>query len=339
MPFSLSLLHCLTKHLSTQRFYLRYAVKPSKRSTPADSALRQINEPERLKALHSYQVLDSGPEQVFTDIAQLAAFICGTPISLISLIDGERQWFKARVGLDTKETPREHAFCQYAMRAPDVYEVRDATTDARFAHNPLVTGDPNIRFYAGTALLSPEGQPLGTLCALDTVPRELTEDQREALRMLARQVVAHLELRRIRLQLEDERQKLEGVLRMANNTGDALYANNRTEIFVKQDQRLVRIATADLQYVEALGDYVNLHTTRERYTVYGTMKDLETKLPIRDFARVHRKYIVRLDRIVAIEADAALLDGIRDAVLSRGPVRVPIGSSYKAGLLGRLNLV
>ena len=335
----MSLLHCFTKHLSTQRFYLRYAVKTPKRSTPADSALRQINEPERLEALHSYQVLDSDPEQLFTDIAQLTAFICGTPISLVSLIDGERQWFKARVGLDAKETPREHAFCQYAMRAPDVYEVRDATTDARFAYNPLVTGNPNIRFYAGAPLLSPEGQPLGTLCALDTVPRELTEDQREALRMLARQVMAHLELRRIRLQLEDERQKLEGVLRMANNTGDAPYANNRTEIFVRQDQRLVRIATADLQYVEALGDYVNLHTTRERYTVYGTMKDLETKLPIRDFARVHRKYIVRLDRIVAIEADAALLDGMRDAVLSRGPVRVPIGSSYKAGLLGRLNLV
>jgi DNA-binding LytR/AlgR family response regulator len=151
--------------------------------------------------------------------------------------------------------------------------------------------------------------------------------------------MAHLELRRIRIQLEDERQKLEGVLRMANGAGDALYANNRSEIFVKQDQRLVRIATADLQYVEALGDYVNLYTTRERFTVYSTMKDLETKLPLRDFARVHRKYIVRLDRIMSIEADSALLDGIRDSSLSRTPVRVPIGSSYKSGLLGRLNLV
>ncbi|OGX84903.1 hypothetical protein BEN47_15665 [Hymenobacter lapidarius] len=314
-------------------------MKAPKRATPADSALRQVNEPERLEALQSYQVLDTDPEQVFTDIAQLAAFICGTPMSLVSLIDGERQWFKARVGLDAQEMPREHAFCQYAMRSADVYEVQDATADRRFAGNPLVTGEPNIRFYAGAPLLSPEGQPLGTLCTLDTVPRELTEDQREALRILARQVMAHLDLRRTRLQLDDERQKLDGVLRMANNTGDALYANNRTEIFVKQDQRLVRIATADLQYVEAMGDYVNLHTTRERFTVYGTMKDLETKLPVRDFARVHRKYIVRLDRIVAIEADAALLDGMRDAVLSRGPVRVPIGSSYKAGLLGRLNLV
>lgn len=102
----------------------------------------------------------------------------------------------------------------------------------------------------------------------------------------------------------------------------------------------MRVATADLQYVDALGDYVNRHTTRERLTVYGTMKDLETKLPGRDFARVHRKYIVRLDRIVAIETDAALLDGTRrSTTLAQSPVLVPIGSSYKAGLLGRLNLV
>ena len=292
-----------------------------------------------MEALHSYQVLDTDPEQVFNDLVQLSAFICGTPMSMVSLIDGERQWFKAKVGIDARETPREYAFCHYAMRADDVYEVPDAAADPRFAENPLVTGDPNIRFYAGAPLLSPEGQPLGTLCTLDTVPRELTADQRGALRILARQVMAHLELRRVRLQLEDERQKLEGVLRMANNTGDGLYANNRSEIFVKQDQRLVRIATADLQYVEALGDYVNIYTTRERFTVYGTMKDLESKLPGRDFARVHRKYIVRLDRIVTIETDSALLDSVRDAGPARAPVRVPIGSSYKAGLLGRLNLV
>ncbi|WP_317173428.1 GAF domain-containing DNA-binding protein [Hymenobacter armeniacus] len=314
-------------------------MNPSLNATPPDDTLRQVNEADRLETLHSYQVLDTGQEQVFTDIAQLSAFICGTPISLVSLIDDSRQWFKAHVGLQTQQTPREHAFCQYAMRASDVYEVYDATADARFANNPLVTSDPNIRFYAGAPLLSPEGQPLGTLCAIDTVPRVLTADQRDALRILARQVMAQLELRRVRLQLEDERQKLEGVLRMANHTGDSLYANNRTEIFVKQDQRLVRVLTADLQYIEALGDYVNLHTTRERLTMYGTMKDLETKLPVRDFARIHRKYIVRLDRIVSIEADAALLDGVRDGSGPRTPVRVPIGSSYKAGLLARLNLV
>ena len=314
-------------------------MKASKRTATTAPPLREVNEPERLDALHSYRVLDTDPEQAFDDLVQLSAFICGTPISLISLIDDERQWFKAQVGTNISQTLREHSFCQYAMLANDVYEVPDAAADARFADNPLVTGDPHIRFYAGAPLLTPEGQPLGTLCALDTVPRHLTADQRGALRVLAHQAMAHLELRRINLQLENERQKLEGVLRMANSTGDALYANSRNEIFVKQDQRLVRVTTADLQYVEALGDYVNLHTTRERLTVYGTMKDLETKLPGRDFARIHRKYIVRLDRIMAIEGDVALLDSVRDTGASRAPVRVPIGSSYKAGLLGRLNLM
>ena len=318
---------------------LLFTVKIPKRTAIVVPLLREVNETERLEALHSYQVLDTDPEQALNDLVQLSAFICGTPISLISLIDDERQWFKARTGTDVLQTPREYSFCQYAMRANDVYEVPDMAADARFANNPLVTGDPHIRFYAGAPLLTPEGQPLGTLCALDTVPRQLSSDQREALRVLARQVMTHLELRRANLLLENERQKLEGVLRMTNDTDEALYANSRNEIFVKQDQRLVRVTTADLQYVEALGDYVNLHTTRERLTVYGTMKDLETKLPVRDFVRVHRKYIVRLDRIMAIEGDAALLDSVRDAGVARPPVRVPIGSSYKAGLLGRLNLM
>ena len=293
-----------------------------------------------MDALESYQVMDTPPEQALNDLARLAAFICGTPTSLVTLIDGQRQWFKARVGFDAAETTREHAFCQVAMRTTsEVYEVADATKDPLFSGNPFVTGEPHIRFYAGAPLLSSEGQPLGTLCAIDSVPHRLTSEQRAALRILARQVMTHLELRRTRLQLEDERQKMEGVLRIANSTNDALYASSRNEIFVKQDQRLVRVSTADLQYVEALGDYVNLHTTRERLTVYGTMKDFETRLPARDFARVHRKYIVRLDRIVAIEGDIALLDNVRDATLARTPVRVPIGNSYKANLLGRLNLV
>ncbi len=109
--------------------------------------------------------------------------------------------------------------------------------------------------------------------------------------------------------------------------------------FVKVDNKLVRVDFIDVFYVEALGDYVNLHTTRERLTVYGTMKDLETKLPARDFVRIHRKYIVRLDRIVAIEADAVLLDSGSPGIANRAPVRVPIGSSYRAGLLARLNIV
>ena len=313
-------------------------MKNASPSAPLGRDLRL--ELERLDALRSYQVPETDSEQVFTDLAQLAAFVCGTPIAALSLIDGERQWFKARVGLEVAHAPREQAFCQYALHNPgEVHVVPDATQDPLFAHDPLVTADPHIRFYAGAPLLTPDGLVLGALCAFDTVPRQLGNDQRTALTLLARQVMAHLELRRTGLRLDDERHKMEGLLRMANRPGDALSQSSRNEIFVKQDQRFVRVATADLQYVEALGDYVNLHTSRERLTVYGTMKDLEAKLPAHDFARIHRKYIVRLDRIAAIEADVVLLDGRRDAAAGPAPVRVPIGSSYKAGLLGRLNLI
>lgn len=305
---------------------------------PSPSALVS-DEQDRLEALHSYGILDTEPEPVFNDLAQLAAYVCGTPMSSVSLIDDERQWLKARVGIDVREVPREQTFCQYALRSSGVFEIPDTRADALYASNPMVTGAPHIRFYAGTPLLTPEGYPLGTLCAFDTVPRSLSTDQREGLRLLARQVMAHLELRRTRMLLDDERQKLEGVIRLAGRTDGLAQGYNRPEIFVKQEQRLMRIPTADLLYVEALGDYVNLYLGRERLTVYGTMKDLETKLPGADFARIHRKYIVRLDRIVAIEGDSVALESSPANGPGRLPVRVSIGSSYKAGLLARLTVI
>jgi len=308
---------------------------------PSSSFLESY-ELERLAALHSYEILDTESDPVFNDLAQLAAFVCGTPMSLVSLLDEDWQWSKAMVGLETRTLPREQTFCDTAVRAVGangVFEIPDTTTDARFANNALVTGTPHIRFYVGAPLLTPEGYPLGTLCALDTVPRILSADQREALRLLARQVMAHLELRRTRLLLDSERQKLEGVIRLAGRTDVLAPPNSRPDIFVKQEQRLVRLSIADLLYVEALGDYVNLYLGRERLTVYGTMKDLETKLPSTEFARIHRKYIVRLDRIVAIEGDSVLLSGNPAAGAGRVPVRVSIGSSYKAGLLARLTVI
>lgn len=290
--------------------------------------------------LRNYQILDTPPEKVFDDLVRLAAYICGTPISLVSLIDVDRQWFKAQKGFDgLSSTSRDKAFCQYAMLADDIFEVEDATKDPLFKDNPFVTtGADGIRFYAGAPLITPEGLPLGTICALDTVPRRLSEEQREALRILAREVVAHLELRRARIQLEQEQQKLDGLLRMANDAAESMYLANRAEIFIKQEHKLVRLKTEDIRYVEALGDYVNIYAGRERFTVYSTMKELEVKLPVRDFARVHRKYIVRLDRIVSIEADAALVDTGRGTEAT-SLMPVPIGNSYKSGLLNRLNLL
>lgn len=163
----------------------------------AQAAPLPPNEAERLAALQETGVLDTVGESVYDDLTHLAAALCDMPIALISLIDGQRQWFKSRVGLRMSETPREQAFCAYAILSPDaLMEVPDALQDPRFADNPLVTGLPHIRFYAGSPILSEEGLPLGTLCVIDRKPRQLTPVQQASLRALARVTSELLRLRR-----------------------------------------------------------------------------------------------------------------------------------------------
>lgn len=159
-------------------------------------------EEERLAVLRSYGILDTPPEPAFDDIVMLASCITGKPISLITLVEEARQWCKAKIGLDVVETPREQALCSHAIMDRHVLEVRDAKQDERFADNPLVTSHPYIRFYAGAPLITPEGHVLGTLCVIDYKPGQLSETQREALQALSRQVVTHLELRRLRREFE-----------------------------------------------------------------------------------------------------------------------------------------
>jgi PAS domain S-box-containing protein len=155
------------------------------------------NEAARLETLKRYAILDTLPEQEFDDLSRLAALICGTPIALVSLVDGNRQWFKSKIGIEEPETSRDVAFCAHAILQPgEVMVVPDACADERFRTNPLVTGGPKVRFYAGAPLLTREGHALGTLCVMDRVPREISPEQREALRALSRLVVAQLELRR-----------------------------------------------------------------------------------------------------------------------------------------------
>ena len=154
------------------------------------------DETQRLEALRRFDILDTPPEQAFDDLTRLASQICGTPIALVTLVDESRHWFKSKVGLDLSETPRDAAFCEYAIAGQDLCVVGDARADERFATNPSVVSEPYIRFYAGMPLRTPEGFALGTLCVLDTVPRELTQVQADALRTLGRQVMAQLELRR-----------------------------------------------------------------------------------------------------------------------------------------------
>ena len=154
------------------------------------------NEAQRLETLRCYGVLDTLPEQAFDDLTMLAAQICQVPIAVVSLVDENRQWFKSIIGLDAKETPRDVAFCAYSILNPDeLLEVQDAMLDPRFADNPLVTNDPHIRFYAGAPLVAPDGHALGTLCVIDRVPRQLSTEQKGALRALSRTVIAQLELR------------------------------------------------------------------------------------------------------------------------------------------------
>jgi len=153
------------------------------------------NEGERMEALKSYAVLDTPKEEDYDEIVKLASDICQVPISLISLIDMNRQWFKANVGLDADETPRDVAFCTHAILTEDILIVEDALQDNRFFDNPLVTGHPDIRFYAGMPLTSSDGYKLGTLCVIDQKPRGLDELQIQALKVLSRQVMNHLDKR------------------------------------------------------------------------------------------------------------------------------------------------
>ncbi len=153
------------------------------------------NEPQRLAALERYRVLDTPAEAAFDDLALLASQICGTPVALVTLVDGTRQWFKSRVNFEKAETPREIAFCAHAILGEDLFVVPDASADPRFSENPLVKDD-GIRFYAGAPLVSAGGHAVGTLCVMDRRPRTLSDAQAAALRALSRQVVAQLELRR-----------------------------------------------------------------------------------------------------------------------------------------------
>ena len=154
-----------------------------------------LNEEDRLRRLYELGILDTLEEQAYDDLARLASEICKTPIALVSLVDRDRQWFKSHIGLDARETPRKFAFCAHAILGDDVFVVEDSGKDERFFDNPLATGAPHVKFYAGAPLVMSDNNKLGTLCVIGNEARAISADQKEALKALARQVVSQLELR------------------------------------------------------------------------------------------------------------------------------------------------
>jgi GAF domain-containing protein len=162
---------------------------------PHDVVQRPEHELERLRAVYDAQVLDTPPEELFDDLTHQAAAAFDAPISLVSIVDADRQWFKSRHGLDVSETPREVAFCAHAICEPDVLIVPDAAVDHRFARNPLVTGEYGFRFYAGAQIRTSDGLALGTLCVIDRVPRQPTQEQILVLERLAHVASIAIELR------------------------------------------------------------------------------------------------------------------------------------------------
>ena len=205
------------------------------RTDGAQPAPLPAGESQRLAALRQYRLLDTLPEAVYDDLAFIASQICQTPIALVSLIDDQRQWFKARIGLEATETPRDIAFCAHAILDPQaVMQVPDTRLDERFANNPLVTSAPGIRFYAGVPLVTPDGHAIGTLCAIDQQPRQLSDGQLRALQALSREVMVQLELRRTIVTLEQELSSA----RSGRRPSTARDADDRLRVMLERMQQL-----------------------------------------------------------------------------------------------------
>ena len=248
------------------------------------------NEKERLEILKSYKILDTLPEEDFDSIVKIASSICNTPIALISLIDEDRQWFKSKKGLDANETHRDYAFCAHSILNPkDLFIVNDATKDERFSDNPLTTDKPNVIFYAGAPLNTSEGQAIGTLCVIDNKPKDLNQNQKDSLKLLADQVVRLLDLRKKNLELSNVNQKVTKLNEQLNNFAYRLTHDLKSPISgVNFLLDVIKTDYLDLYKNTGAEEYVNLISNRMLYM--GTLID-----EILEYTKVNTENIVYQD--------------------------------------------
>ncbi len=274
------------------------------------TAPHPTNEKERLQALQEYQILDTAPEEAFDDIVQLAAQICGTPISLVSFVDEKRQWFKAKVGLDISETPRDVTFCAHAILQPDPLVVSDASVDDRFSSNPLVVSEPYIRFYAGVPLRTSEGFGLGTLCVIDQTPRHLSTRQVESLRALARKATAQLELRRQMIQMSR-------LMEQRKVKADKLKKSEaRLRDFLDNASDLIQIVSGDGRF-----QYVN----KAWLKTLGYTEQEAKKLSLPEI--LHPEYRSRSLEIFRRALEGETIDKIEAALIAKDGTRINVEGS------------
>ncbi len=248
------------------------------------------NEASRLQELHQYQVLDTPPETAFDRITHMAAQRFGTPIALISLVDSDRQWFKSHHGLDATETPRDLAFCAHAILDNTVMVVHDALLDDRFAYNPLVTGAPDIRFYAGAPLIAPNGLKLGTMCVIDQKPHpEFNADDAAALSQLAAIVMGELELRRAITKAKDDLAKLKSAqlnLEMQSARNEALIREKHA--FIASTRQKIYTPLHRITETISLLTSTTLDATQRSYAnhlhamVAAVLEHIETTLGLKE---------------------------------------------------------
>lgn len=275
---------------------------------------------ERLAALHSFEILDTDPEQDFDDIVKLAAATCGTSISVVNFIDAERQWFKAETGLGVRETPLATSICAHVILEDEFVEIHDTLDDARMRDNPLCCGDPGLRFYAGALLRTAEGLPLGTLCVLDYAPMTLTALQRDTLRVLARQVIALLESRKALRTADMLRLEVD---HRVKNSLQALtsFARLQRRAFASEEAKLA--LTMIMTRIDSL---VHLH-----HQLYETNEHLAVELG-EYISRVcgHLRGIAPPGVIVAVEADRVIVTADQAAAVGTY-LNEFIANSFKHG--------